>query len=116
MRIGHRRHLTALPGTGERIMPRTPTGPLTEITDDEKTESMAMFVITTGRDTLLRLRAAQDDPDAMSALLRSLSDRELAGADVCAGVDPKRDAFVSRMIIYEDGRRAGFAEAMGGAA
>lgn len=102
-----RRHLEALPNPAPLPRPA-----LAAVSDDDQIEAMVMFVMTTGRDTLLRLRAVEHDDDALPTLLRSLSGRELSGADVCAGAHD-RDAFISRMIAYEEGRRAGVDEATG---
>lgn len=104
-----RRHLEALPTPGPAPRPELVSVSVS-VSDDDRVETMAIFILTTGRDTLMRLRAVEDDADALSALLRSLSSRELAGADVCAGARD-RDAFLSRMIAYEEGRRAGVDEA-----
>jgi hypothetical protein len=110
--VKFRCHLAAVPEPGEQIMPPLPRAILTEVTEEEKTESMALFIMTTGRDTLLRLRAVEDDADELTALLRSLPQRALSGAEICGGVRD-RDAFVCRMIAYEEGRREGIREATG---
>jgi hypothetical protein len=85
--------------------------PSTRVEDDAV--ACVQKIFTVGKDAYLRLVEVEQDDEAFDAAIRGLSQSELGAADLYAG-SVRGSVFICRMLVFEDGRRAGHREARHG--